>query len=681
MLKKIANFIVTNRLLVIILTIAAILLSLFSMTRLKVNYDLYSYLPNGLNSVTGQKILTEEFGLSDKVFLILPQQPPNKTKEIIDKVSKINGVTETFWYNDLEDVRIPIEFASKSSIDKFLTGNETVVQVSVNTAIKPIMDFDSEIREVAGKDARTVGTYLYNDQIREMSESAKNVTLLVAVICVLAILIIALVQPAYSLLFLICTGLSVLFNFGLIALWRGEMSFVSSSVSAALQLAVTMDFSIFLLHRYEEEKDALPHHQAMAHAIEKTSVAIASAAVTTVAGFLAMMFMSLRIGQDLGLVMAQGVLIGFVVTLTILPSILLFLDKPLSAIRHRNLIPNLTPLAKKIVGNKGLLIVIMAVIAVVAYVGNSNQPLTYSIVEGVKLEPQVQNDFDLVTSKFGSGKSVSVILKNTNDLEEKKIEEELKSVSGVESVSGPSSTGMSLVPSGFVPTKIYDKFRKDNLTLVTVSLKKLDKAGNDAAFESIQKIEQKYPEKMYATGTDMLGHDIAKTANSSMNTVAIATIVSIFLIVLLTLRKFWPAVIVVSTIQAAIWTNISFLWFTNSDPVFFFATIALGAIQLGATVDYSILVTTRFHEELEKSEPETAMIKTIKEAGPSIITSAFTLFVATFAISFTSKLSMIKDLGTLLARGSLISGLFVIVFLPALLLVYENIKRRIHAKA
>jgi uncharacterized protein len=179
----------------------------------------------------------------------------------------------------------------------------------------------------------------------------------------------------------------------------------------------------------------------------------------------------------------------------------------------------------------------------------------------------------------------------------------------------------------------------------------------------------------------MLSYDIARTANGSMNTVAIATIISIFLIVLITLRKFWPAVIVVSTIQIAIWTNISFLWFTNSDPVFFFATIALGAIQLGATVDYSILVSTRFHEELEKSEPETAMIKTIKEAGPSIITSAFTLFVATFAISFTSKLTMIKDLGTLLARGSLISGLFVIVFLPALLLIYENIKRRIHAKA
>ncbi len=676
MLEKFSALVVKNRLFIVIVTVAGLLLSLVAMTRLKVNYDLYSYLPTGLNSIEGQRILTEEFGLSDKVFLILPQKPPDQVKEIIARIQKIEGVTETFWYSDLEDVKVPKDFASKSAIDMFLTGKETIVQVTVNTKLKPIMTYDEEIRNSAGQGARTVGGYLYTDQIRKMSESAKTSTLVVAVICVLVILIIALVQPAYSILFMICTGISVLFNFGLAALWKGEISFVSSSVSAALQLAVTMDFSIFLLHRYEEEKDILPHKEAMAHAIAKTTVSIASAAITTVAGFLALMFMSLRIGQDLGIVMAQGVFIGFVVTVIILPAMLLFLDKPLSAIRHRNFIPNLTPLAKKIVSNKWMLICIIVVIGVVAFIGNSNQPLTFNMSEGIKLEQQVQEDFDLVSSKFGSGKTVSVILKNTTNLEERQIEQQLAALQGVKSVSGPGSTGMSLVPQGFIPEKLYSKMKKEGLTLITVSFKEMPKAEADETFRAIQELEQKFPKKMYAAGSDMLAYDIARTARSSMSTVAIVTIIAIFVIVLLTLRRFWPAVIVVGTIQTAIWTNISFLWFTNANPVFFFATIALGAIQLGATVDYSILVTTRFNEELTKSEPKEAMIKTIKEAGPSIVTSVFTLFVATAAISFTSQLSMIRDLGSLLARGSLISGFFVIVFLPALLLAYEQIRRR-----
>lgn len=680
MLKKFSQFIVSNRLLIVILMVGGILLSLVSMTRLKVNYDLYSYLPSNLNSVKGQRLLTDQFGLSDKIFLILPQKPAAQIEEILDRVKKINGVTETFWYSDLEDIKIPSGFASKSTIDKFLTGDETVVQVTVNSRAKPMAEFDREIREAAGDNSRAVGSYLYSDQIREMTDSVKTTTLVIAVLCVLGVLIFALVQPAYSVLFMVCTGLSILFNFGLVALWRGQMSFVSSSVSAALQLAVTMDFSIFLLHRYEEEKNQMPHDQAMAHAIAKTTVSISSAALTTVAGFLALSFMSLKVGMDLGIVMAQGVFVGFIVTVTILPSILLFLEKPLTAIRHKNLIPDLTGLAKKVVGNKGLLLGIILVIGCAAYIGNSQQPLTYSMSEGFKLNKRIQDDFDLVASKFGSGKTVNVLCQKASSLQLEAIEKSLAQINGVDVVTGPNSSGAALIPDGFIPEKLLSKMKKEGLVLVNVTLKPMPKVEENETFKRIQELESKYPDIMFAAGTDMLSYDIARTADSSMQLVSIATIISIFILVLLTLRRLVPSIIVVATIQIAIWTNIAILWYLNANPVFFFATISLGAIQLGATVDYSILVSTRFYEELEKSDPREAMIKTIKEAGPSILVSALTLFVATFAISATSKLTMIKDLGSLLARGSLISGLFVIVFLPALLLIYEQIKRRFHAK-
>lgn len=680
MLRRFSEIVVNNRLLIVILMVGCILLSLASMTRLKVNYDLYSYLPNNLNSVKGQKILTDQFGLSDKIFLILPQKPAAEIEKILESVKKINGVTETFWYSDLEDTKVPVDFATKSAIEKFLQGDETVVQVTVNSKARPMIEFDREIRKAAGEESRAVGAYLYSDQIREMTDSVKTSTLVIAVLCVLGVLIIALVQPAYSILFMVCTGLSIIFNFGVIALWRGEMSFVSSSVSAALQLAVTMDFSIFLLHRYEEEKNLLPHDQAMAHAIAKTTVSISSAALTTVAGFLALSFMSLKVGMDLGIVMAQGVFIGFIVTVTILPAILLFLEKPLSAIRHRNLIPDLAGIAKKIVSNRILLLAILLVIGCTAFIGQNYQPLTYSMSEGFTLSKTIQDDFDLVASKFGSGKTVSVICQNVTAQESEEIERSIEKIDGVASVSGPSTTGIALIPDGFIPEKILSKMKKEGIVLVTVTLEAMPKQQEKETFKAIQDLESKYPDNMYATGSDMLSYDIARTADSTMQLVSIATIISIFVLVLLTLRRLVPSIIVVATIQFAIWTNIAILWFTISNPVFFFATISLGAIQLGATVDYSILVSTRFYEELDKAEPTCAMIKTIREAGPSILVSALTLFVATFAISLTSKLTMIKDLGSLLSRGSLISGFFVIVFLPALLLIYEHLKRRFHAK-
>jgi predicted RND superfamily exporter protein len=273
-----------------------------------------------------------------------------------------------------------------------------------------------------------------------------------------------------------------------------------------------------------------------------------------------------------------------------------------------------------------------------------------------------------------------VICQKATNLQLEAIEKDLAGIEGVDTVTGPSSSGAALIPDGFIPEKLLSKMKKEGLVLINVTLQSMPKPQENETFKRIQELESQYPGVMYAAGTDMLSYDIARTADSSMQLVSIATIISIFVLVLLTLRRLVPSIIVVSTIQIAIWTNIAFLWYMNSNPVFFFATISLGAIQLGATVDYSILVSTRFYEELEKAEPKEAMIKTIKEAGPSILVSALTLFVATFAISVTSKLTMIKDLGSLLSRGSLISGFFVIVFLPALLLIYEQIKRRVYAK-
>jgi len=678
MLDRIARFIVSNRLLIAILGFAILLLAFIGMGRLKINYNMYSYLPQNLNSVRGQKMLLEDFGVSETLYVVVSNKTISEVNEILDRIKALPDVSETFWYSDLEDVKVPIDFAAKEAKEKFISDDDTLIQVTLKPGQGRTTREQAEaVKAVVGVDARVVGDYLYTAEIERLSNSAKSSMLVIAIGAILLVLIFALTQPAYSVMFLVSAGLAILLNFGLTGFLRGEMSFMSSSMAAALQLAVTMDYAIFLLHRYEEEKRTKPILEAMTEAISKTAVSVLSSGLTTVAGFLALLFMSMKMGGDMGVVMAQGVAIGFVLTLTWLPTAILFLDKPLSRLKHRNFSPNFTPLAKKIVANKTLIVVIFLIIGAVACVGQVVQPLSYNLQEGIKLSPDVQNDLNLVTTKFVSGNQVSIILKDLPISDRLKIESRVSQISGVTNVTGPLSLGSVYIPKTYIFKKVEEKLVKQNKALLIAQIDNSNKELLHITYEDIKNVEQDYPEKMFAAGTDMIQFDFAKLAERDFFKVNIATIVGVLIIVILSLKRVGAAALLVLGIEVAIWTNVSILFFTNAPPLFFFSTVALGAIQLGATVDYSILIATRYEEEKQTKSPEQAMIISIREGGPAIVTSALTLTVATLAISITSQLTMVKDLSMLLARGAAISGLFVIVATPALILLFDKIAIRL----
>ncbi|NMD14253.1 MAG: MMPL family transporter, partial [Caldisericales bacterium] len=470
MLEKIGTWIVKNRIGIAISCLGILLLSAIGIGKLSINYDFYSYLPQDINSVIGQKILQKDFGFSDNIYVVLSGKTVSETKEIIDRLNKMPDVAETFWYSDLEDVKIPEDFASKEARDQFLSGEDTLIQITLApTGRKPSQQAEA-IKAELGVEARVVGDFLYNQEVERLSNSAKSSMLVIAVIAILLVLVLALTQPAYSILFLVSAGIAILINFGLTGFFRGQMSFMTSSIAAALQLAVTMDYAIFLLHRYEEEKKTLPSLEAMAKSIAKTSTAVLSSGLTTMAGFLALLFMSMKMGGDMGIVMAQGVFVGFVVTLTILPALILIIEKPLNALKHRNLFPNMEKLGNFVVRNKGIIALVFLVLAVPAFIGSNMQPVTYSFEEGIKFDESVQKDLDLVMEKFGGGHTVSVVLLGMDENQRLEVEEKLSKVPHVKEIIGPLSTGSAYVPRSYVPKKVLAKLESEGKHLLTVTL-------------------------------------------------------------------------------------------------------------------------------------------------------------------------------------------------------------------
>lgn len=673
MLEKVGFWIVKNKVGIIIFFMGLLLLAFYGMSDLKINYDMYSYLPQHLQSVQGQKILKSEFGLSDSVYVVISNKTISETNAILEMIKNLPDVKETFWYSDLEDVKIPKEFASEIAKDKFIAGKDTLIQVKLAQTGRKVSQQADAIKAVIGVDGHVVGDYLYSLEIEKLSNSAKSSMLVVAIIVILAVLIFALTQPAYSVLFLVSAGFAILLNFGLTSFVRGEMSFITSSIAAALQLAVTMDYAIFLLHRYEEEKRDQDHGNAMVKAIAKTSVSVFGSAMTTVAGFLALLFMSLGVGADMGKVMAQGVAIGFVMTLTLLPAMILVLEKPLDKLKHRNFFPSMVPLANLIVKNKYIIAVVFIVILIPSAIGAQAQKVTYSFSEGMKLDPQVQADIDLVSQKFGGGNQLIIICDNLPLEERLGIEKKLGQISWVTSVEGPVNTGTAFIPNTYIPKKVLDKLEQNAKNLIFLSIDAPSDNELNKSYDAIAKLESEYKGKLTATGSDVLQHEVGKLGEKDSVKVTIATILGVWIVVFLCLRRFGTSVLLVAAIQGAVWANVGMQWYLNASPMFFFAPIALGAIQLGATVDYSILIATRYEEEKKKRPIKEAMIISIREGVPAIITSAMTLFGACLAIAIISEITMTKDLTMLLSRGSLISMVVVAFAVPAILLSYDRL--------
>ncbi len=679
--RKIASWIVDNRVLIAVMSIGILLLSFVGMGGLNVNYDFNDYLPSTLSSIKGMKIITDEFGGSETVFVILTDKTKVEADQINEKLKSLPYISETFWYSDVAGIYLPDNYVDRNYIDQFFVDGSTIIQTKLkDTGTSSTKQKVEDIYETIGRENISItGSFVYLEEMRMMGEDAKTLMLIMALIISLIVLGFALTQPAYSILFLLIAGISIIINFGFTYLLRGQMSFISSSVAAALQIAVTLDYAVFLLHRYEEEKHRFDDHKkAMIESISKTSASLFSSGLTTAAGFLALMIMSYKMMGDMGMVMAQGVAIGFILTLTLLPALILFLEKPLSNLKHRQLIPNLSGLGRFVVNNRAIIVVVFIVVGSIACFGNFNLQVTYNTTEGFELSEQTQADLEIIGESFGSGKEATIIMTDCSTSEQMQIEKEVSEITGVESARGSLSLGTIYIPDTFVPEKVTSQLSKGNRNLMLVKIVEGTDEFEDSVIEELQKLEDRYDEKVIVTGEDVMQYDLARVSKPDLNKVTLVSVIAILLIIFLSLRKLWQTLVIVLSIEVAIWINISFLFYSGVTTTFFASFVALSAIQLGATVDYCILLASRFNEEKQKvgvSVTE-AMINTVKGAGPAIMTAAATLFGATFAISLVSKISMVRSMTTLFSRGAIISMLVVLLVLPALLVMIEFIKGR-----
>ena len=676
---RIAEKIANHSKLILLLAVILLIPSAFGYFNTNINYDILSYLPNNISTTKAEKILKDDFGCGTLSMLIVENMDDKDVSKVKDKIAKVDGVADVLWVDDFMDLSVPKEILPKDMTDFLYNGDKStmmIIKMEKGTGDIKTQNAVSSIRNIAGKQAFLSGMCGILKDTKDLADKEVPLYILIGGLLILIILGLSLESTVIPVIFLTSIAMAVIYNFGSNIIF-GEISYITKALAAVLQLGVTMDYSIFLFHRYEEEKLKIPNNKkdAMAHAIKNTFVSVIGGSVTTFAGFLALCVMDLGIGRDIGLVMAKGVFIGVLCTITVLPSFLLVFDKQVEKYKHRTVMPKFNKVSKIIVKNYKKLAILFVIIFIPSYFGYKNAKVYYNLDESLPSNfpsiiatNKMKTDYNMESTNF-------ILVKDSvapNDLS--KMIKEIENLEGITSVIGLEKYIGPRVDQDFLPDDILSKVKSNGYEQILVNSKY--KAATDecnAQIEDINKIVHKYDKEGLVGGEAPLTLDLIKIADSDFKKVNFASIVAIFIIITILFKSASLPVILVATIQCAIFLNLGLPYYTGTvEP--FIASIVLGTIQLGATIDYAILLTSRFKEERNEGyEKFEAMERSIKSSCPSIITSALSFFGATVGVGLISKLDMISALCTLMARGAIVSMFIIIFILPAILLLFEGI--------
>ena len=653
--------------------------SVFGYFNTNINYDILSYLPNNISTTKAEKILKDDFGCGTLSMLIVENMDDKDVAKIKDKVAKVDGVADVLWVDDFMDLSVPKEILPKDMTDFLYNGDKStmmIIKMEKATGDIKTQNAVSSIRNIAGKQSFLSGMCGILKDTKDLADKEVPLYILIGGLLILIILGLSLESTVIPIIFLTSIAMAVIYNFGSNIIF-GEISYITKALAAVLQLGVTMDYSIFLFHRYEEEKLKFPDNKkdAMANAIKNTLVSVIGGSVTTFAGFLALCVMDLAIGRDIGLVMAKGVLIGVLCTITILPSFILVFDKQVEKYKHKTVMPNFNKVSKFVVKHYKKLALLFVIIFIPSYFGYKNADVYYNLDESLPANfpsiiatNKMKTDYNMESTNF-------ILVKDTvapNDLS--KMIKEIENLDGITSVIGLEKYIGPRINQDFLPDDILNEVKSKGYEEILVNSKY--KAATDecnAQIEEINKIVHEYDKEGLVGGEAPLTLDLIKIADSDFTKVNIASIVAIFIIITILFKSASLPVILVATIECAIFLNLGIPYYTGTvEP--FIASIVLGTIQLGATIDYAILLTSRFREERNEGyEKFEAMERSIKSSAPSIITSALSFFGATIGVGLISKLDMISALCTLMSRGAIVSMFIIIFILPAILLLFEGI--------
>ena len=678
---RLSKAVVKNRVLILIVALLLLIPSVLGMANTRINYDMLDYLPEDMDTVIGQNELLDEFGKGAFSLIVVEDMPAKDVAALRKRIEAVEHVDSAVWYDSLTDMSVPMEILPEKIYNEFNNGNATMLAVffDSSTSADVTMDAIREIRSLAGKQCFVTGMSALVTDLKDLCEREEPIYVALAVACACLAMMILLDSWLAPLIFLASIGICIVINLGS-NYFLGEISYITKALSAVLQLAVTMDYSIFLWNSYNEQRTHIEDkNEAMAKAIHETFVSVLGSSITTIAGFIALCFMSFTMGRDLGIVMAKGVLLGVIGCVTVLPSLILLFDRPLQKTRHKALIRNANGFARKITKAFPVFLAVFVALAIPAYMGyaKTNEEVYYDMgqclpqdIDYVIAHSKLTDDFDIASTHM------LLVDANLPSRDVRNMKREMEDVDGVKYVLSLESVVGSRVPEEVLPDSVRSILKSDRweLMLINSEYKVASDAVNDQ-IDSLNAILKKYDPSGMLIGEAPCTKDMIETTGHDFQVVNLFSIIAIFVIILLVEKSLSLPVILIAVIELAIFINLGLPHYLGQSLPFI-APICISTIQLGATVDYAILMTTRYKAERVSGKSKYEAVSTaLAISVPSIIVSGMGLFAATFGVAVYSNIDSVSSMCMLMARGALISVVCVILMLPAFLMLLDGVVR------
>lgn len=677
---RFGKWVVKHRSLILIIGILLLIPSAFGYFHTRVNYDILNYLPDEIDTMKGQEIMVDEFGTGAFSMCVVEGMSDKDISKMRKEMCKVDGVKDVLWYDSFLDLSVPVEMLPDSIKDVFINkdADSTILFVLYPNSISAdeTMDAIESLRKVMNKQCYLSGMSAVVTDTKNLSNKETPIYVLIAVILSTIVLALAMDSAIIPVFFLLSIGMAIVYNLGTNVI-KGEISYVTQALAAVLQLGVTMDYSIFLWHSYEEKQQVYPGEKgrAMAHAISNTISSVVGSSITTVAGFIALCFMSFTLGMDLGVVMAKGVVFGVICCVTVLPSMILIFDNAIEKTKHKVILPDLSGISKWVTQHFYIFLILFFVLIGPAVYGYTHNTVYYDLAGTLPESLESITANNKLEEQYHMGATHMVLLDaNTPTKDVVKMTKEMEKVDGVKAVLGLDSIVGSTIPKDMLPDQIREVFEsgKYKMLLIMSEYKVASDEVNEQC-DTLKQMVKDCDENGMLIGEAPCTKDLIEITDEDFKMVSAVSIGVIFVIIAFVFKSITLPVILVAVIEFAIFINMGIPTYTKT-AIPFIASIVIGTIQLGATVDYAILMTNKYkrarHDGLAKKE---AVIEGMKGSVQSIVVSALSFFAATFGVGMYSNIDMISSLCTLMARGALISMVVVILLLPTMFMIFDKV--------
>ena len=676
---KLGEKIVSARVVILILSFVLLIPAAYGYIKTRVNYDILSYLPKDIETMVGQDILVDQFGTGAFSLYVVEGMEDKEVSALKSKIENVDHVSKVIWYDSFADLSVPKDMLPDRLYDAFNNDDKDATMMAIifddTTSADSTMDAIEEIRKISDKQCFLSGMSAVVVDTKKLSEKETPIYVLIAVILSSIILAITMDSIMIPVLFLASIGMAIAYNLGS-NIFLGQVSYITKALAAVLQLGVTMDYSIFLWHSYKaQQKEYTDKKEAMAHAIAETISSVVGSSITTVAGFVALCFMSFTLGLDLGIVMAKGVVFGVIACVTILPSLILVFDKAIEKTTHKVILPEFKGVGKFIAKHYRIFLVLFVIILIPAIYGYNHTKVYYKLDSSLpdSLE-SVQANKELAEAFNMNSTHMILVTNDQSDKDTRNMMSDIENIDGVKFCLGLDSIIGSGIPSNFIPSEVTEALKSDEWQLILVGSEyevASDEVNNQCT--EIEKTIDSYNEKNMLVGEAPCTKDLIKITDKDFASVSTVSIGAIFIIILCVFGSLSLPIVLVAVIEFAIFINMGIPCFTGTELPFI-ASIVIGTIQLGATVDYAILMTTKYkRNRLNGYRKFDAVATACQESVQSIVVSALSFFAATFGVGLYSDIDMISALCTLMARGALISMCAVILMLPSALMLFDKI--------